>query len=574
MFDFLISQQETQHIFVNYRRHRQSFSVRVAANRALERYNEKMRDAIKGLGLMANVYKDFAIDLGYGYTDIWPYISGKYFRDNILASSVGFDFFTRQMGRPSSGLHFINWDKSENTARSALDTAGNPSFTVLTVPEGAYGIGAVASQAWGNVGFGGRLLENKLAPAYPTGEYRTDYTMNCGSYYDKAWTPMLMTESVDNFISDSRRDFVDPRYRSVSVADVFPEGYRRWLANSLTGDEALKAPRAYAVAVPNAGVNDMPRPVVEMPEALTGLTTLCLPDGSNNDVARCGAGNKCCANPNLSPPYNRGICITGTTCAATPKCGYEDNVTAANSDPPCADGMMCCQGLCTKGGCYIDASHGMGWVTYLPATGPEACFWSQGSLEQPLVDGAAKCSGDTGKKANSLPIDPQIGWEQQKFLIAMTLQYLPENQRVDWLNMMRVYEAGKDADPNIPIDSRIELHDPTGKIYMARTYGTESIFGTTVQKGIAARVLEYANDMLNKAYACTAVTHNGATWYEPNLDPQGQPLLLNDPAGGPASPCVSSAACMSYANYMSVPAFMRQVLATYYQGQTGMKGLY
>jgi len=154
LFDFFITQQETEHIFVNYRRYRQSFSVRNAANRALERYNEKMRDAIKGLGLMANVYKDFAIELNYGYNDIWPYITGKFFRDNVLASSVGFDFFTRQMGRPSSGLHYINWDQSDTTARSALDTAGNPSFTVLTVPEGAYGIGAVASQAWGNVGFG------------------------------------------------------------------------------------------------------------------------------------------------------------------------------------------------------------------------------------------------------------------------------------------------------------------------------------------------------------------------------------------------------------------------------------
>jgi hypothetical protein len=57
---------------------------------------------------------------------------------------------------------------------------------------------------------------------------------------------MLMTESVDNFISSTRNDFVDPRYRAVSLADLFPEGYRRWLANALTGDELLKGVRVVA----------------------------------------------------------------------------------------------------------------------------------------------------------------------------------------------------------------------------------------------------------------------------------------------------------------------------------------
>ena len=41
------------------------------------------------------------------------------------------------------------------------------------------------------------------------GEYNSEFTVNAGSYYEKAWTAMLMTESVDNFISDSRRDFTD-----------------------------------------------------------------------------------------------------------------------------------------------------------------------------------------------------------------------------------------------------------------------------------------------------------------------------------------------------------------------------
>ena len=87
-------------------------------------------------------------------------------------------------------------------------------------------------------------MENALAT--DKGEYDSEYTINAGSYYDKAWAPMLMTESVDNFISDSRRDFLDGRYRAVSMADLFPDGFRRWMGNNLTGDTALKGGRLAA----------------------------------------------------------------------------------------------------------------------------------------------------------------------------------------------------------------------------------------------------------------------------------------------------------------------------------------
>ena len=55
-----------------------------------------------------------------------------------------------------------------------------------------------------------------------------------------------------------------------------------------------------------------------------------------------------------------------------------------------------------------------------------------------------------------------------------------------------------DADP--ALDQRIELHEPNGRVWVARTFGTEVIFGETVQRGIAARILEYANGLLAQAY--------------------------------------------------------------------------
>src|SRR5262249_5424293 len=107
----------------------------------------------------------------------------------------------------------------------------------------------LASGGYGNVSIGGRLLENQLSNT--NGDYDVDYTMNSGSYYDKVNAGMMMTESVDNFISQSRSDFLDARFRAVSVADLSPAGYRRWLANNLTGDDFIKGPRITADTLGN-----------------------------------------------------------------------------------------------------------------------------------------------------------------------------------------------------------------------------------------------------------------------------------------------------------------------------------
>ena len=106
---------------------------------------------------------------------------------------------------------------------------------------------------------GGKPLANALSET--NGEYDAEFTINAGSYYDKMYTTMLMTESEDNFISDSITDFYDARYRSVSMADVFREGYRRWLANNLTGDDEIKSVRIAAKpsGAPDTDANGFPK---------------------------------------------------------------------------------------------------------------------------------------------------------------------------------------------------------------------------------------------------------------------------------------------------------------------------
>ena len=472
LFDFLVTQQEVNHIFDNYRRNRQTFSVRTASNRTLTRYNEKLRDAAKGMGLIANIYKDFAVESGYDYDTLWPYLGTLLFSDNLLASGLGFDHFARQMARPQAGPHYLE----SGILRSSLDTAGNGGDEVVTIPNGATGY-------FGNVTFGGRPMENALSKT--NGEYDSEFTINVGSYYDKAWAPMLMTESVDNFISDSRRDFLDGRYRAVSLADLFPDGYRRWLGNNLTGDDALKGSRL---------------------AAQNGLPT-----------------------------------VEG---------GYP--------------------------------SSGIGYISWWKPS-PEICFQSSASINCGVTP------------ANSVVIDPQIGWEQQKFLIAMTLMYLPENAQQGWLDQMNIWELGADSDPGFA--NRVELHLPEGKVYIAKTFGKETIFGKSVQKGVAARMLEYANELTQAAY----VTDSGpdldgdtvADWTTPRVV-GGKAVVKFDPtidsinAAGGVVPgragcdatdnskctCSSNRACLLLQKYTELPFFMRQAMRDYGLASPSMKGIY
>ena len=195
-------------------------------------------------------------------------------------------------------------------------------------------------------------------------------------------------------------------------------------------------------------------------------------------------------------------------------------------------------------------------------------------------------------------IDPQMGWEQQKFLIAYTLLYLPENQRLKWLDMLRIWELGQDNDPEFA--DRIEFHHPSGKVYIAKTHGREEIFGQSVERGVAGRVLDYANELLERAYVVDDGPDNNGDgvpdWYIPVISPEtGMPIVKWDPtisaiseegfvipAGSPGCDendstectCAANRACIELQDYVSVPAFMREAFAAYQLGMPGMKGVW
>jgi hypothetical protein len=227
----------------------------------------------------------------------------------------------------------------------------------------------------------------------------------------------------------------------------------------------------------------------------------------------------------------------------------------------------------------------IGWISWWGTT-PRVCFTNRGTQLCSVVGNESGNDFDPERVSNTVAIDPQIGWEQQKFLVVWTLLYLLSNQQQDWVDMMRLWELGLDADPEF--GNRIELHLPSGKHYVAKTYGTETLFGKEVQRGIAARVLEYANSLLVDAYEVNEgpdLDGNGAPdWYIPVLGPDGQPVVKFDrrlqpsptcnPDENSGCSCAANLACGALQDYAQLPWYLQQTVRQLGVGRPSTRGLF
>jgi hypothetical protein len=216
----------------------------------------------------------------------------------------------------------------------------------------------------------------------------------------------------------------------------------------------------------------------------------------------------------------------------------------------------------------------------------QTCFPAPGTTMCTNYNDQAGTLFDPRTPTSTRVIDPQIGWEQQKFLIAQTLMYLVDNERTEWFDMMRLWRLGSDADP--AFTNRIEFHDPSGQVWVAKTYGKETIFGKEVQRGIAARVLEFANEMLVLAYETTPgpdLDGDAAPdWYIPVITDGKAEVMFNPDTlwlneagtqfnGSPPADCNGTdnsgcecgdnVFCVRMANHVPVIAFLRQAFTDF-----------
>jgi hypothetical protein len=139
----------------------------------------------------------------------------------------------------------------------------------------------------------------------------------------------------------------------------------------------------------------------------------------------------------------------------------------------------------------------MGYRSFWPKAGPEVCWRRSGSLickeyptETPLDDSAP---------AQSAVIDPEIGFEVQKFLVYSALVNLPESYKQDWIDMMRIFRLGTNTSPGSA--DLADWVDPlSGQRYLAPRFGNEKLDGQDVDRGIGARMLDWMKVLTEQAY--------------------------------------------------------------------------
>lgn len=455
---YFINEYEDIQAFDNHRRGRTTFTLSGAFMRSFTRYHEKLKEMGKAYALLQEI---FAGASALGVPDIGS-------RDGLskahaLATSLTFDHFSRMLTRPTSGDHFLARDVDPVGKQVLLSTDqavivnGTTNAPLLTLSDGTQNPGAAAF-------IGGRPLHNALDGS--KGYYTTRYDLWVGSYYEKTLAMDLLADSVDRFISQSRDDFSDGRYRNVSFATLYPEGVRRLVATALTQDADLLGWRVAATGT---------RPRVQ----------------------------------------------SGTRLPLSP----------------------------------------LGFRVWWPEEGPKMCWPAPGQLGcGDVASGAA----NVNEPATSLAIDPEVGFEVQKFITLFSLLYLPDNWKRDWVDLMRIYQIGTSADPGLG-EASVGFRDPlSGEVYYARSYGKETLDGRIVDRGIGARVLEWANLLAQNAYKVQSVSATGeftyATYKAGDTCPPGLPQCVGQPVR------LNAGYAAKLAGYKSVIEFARSL--------TGSLGFY
>lgn len=152
-----------------------------------------------------------------------------------VGASVAFDVFTRMLTRPEPGSY----------CSTAADTCpGLPPFGLVNDiyvadpdPQPAK-VGYDFTVPLGR----GRYVHNDFD--YGQGYWWGDYQKQVGSFYEKVWAVYYLSEAFDSFISNSKEDFVDGRYKNVNFATIYPSQMRRLFGSLLTGDADTYAPWA------------------------------------------------------------------------------------------------------------------------------------------------------------------------------------------------------------------------------------------------------------------------------------------------------------------------------------------
>jgi len=224
---FLENAYENRYVLDSFRRNRTMFNSYDVVSRAQSHYLDAIQNIAKTFG--------FAMVLEVDDPAVLPaeLLSDGNYGPMSIASSHAFDLFARMLTRPEPGSY---------CSTGAQDCPNNP-------PPGIEGdlfvVDAIPAPNLTKYAFAvpigtGRYVHNDFD--YGQGYWWSDYQSQVGSFYDKTWAIYYMSEAFDSFISNSREDFLDGRYKNVNFATLYPTQVQRLFAALLTGDVETFAP--------------------------------------------------------------------------------------------------------------------------------------------------------------------------------------------------------------------------------------------------------------------------------------------------------------------------------------------
>ncbi len=214
----------------------------------------------------------------------------------------------------------------------------------------------------------------------------------------------------------------------------------------------------------------------------------------------------------------------------------------------------------------------MGFRAWWTPNAPQVCWPVSGRLICEEFPNGTTFTSNTPKESTA--VDPEIGFEVQKFVAFYAMLNLPESWKLNWVDMMRIWEIGSDAPPDFPATETVSWRDPlSGELFEAHSYGTEVIDGKTVQRGIAARVLEWMNTLTAQAYTIdpTVVNPTGELTVQRYADNTACPVGVETCQGQPVQ--LSEQFVLRVTNYKSILDYMRQVSAQFDFGNPTTRGV-
>ncbi len=224
----------------------------------------------------------------------------------------------------------------------------------------------------------------------------------------------------------------------------------------------------------------------------------------------------------------------------------------------------------------------LGWVSFVPQDGPAVCWPTNGNQVCTDGQGVPLVGGTRDPVLPGVPIDPELGFEIQKFVLFYSYVFLPATQRNDWLDLLRIYRLGSESDPAFTSAEMVSWKDPvTGFSYIAKRFGNEAIFGQSYDKGIGAKMIQWANKLSALAYqpANPQQPFDAATGrFLYAVDGNGRPIVLPDTRVKPSDPahlvCDDNLYCVQLRNYRGLIDFSHDTAQRIWAPLPCLNGVY